>query len=94
MPMPKTLSTSTMMKRNYTECRKWLREMIELIPDIDPEKDFKEYTDYNGMQRFSDETAEVLNEKMADTVQLFNENFATPEDDIYSFIIEHKMNLL
>lgn len=94
MPMPKTQSIESMLKRDFSRAQKWLREMVELIPDLDPETDFNDYLDTNGMQRFAPETAEVLNAKMAETIELFEYHFATPEDDIYSFIIEHKMNNL
>jgi hypothetical protein len=92
MPMPKTQSIETILKRDFSKAQAWLREMMDILPGhFHPDADFRDYVDpATGHQRFTGHTAEMLNQSLYEAHEMFNYHCTAPGDDIYSFCLDYQ----
>jgi len=79
------------MKRELTAAKAWLREMCETIADFDPDTNFLEYHQ-EGRPRFDEATAEILNNRRLEVIELFDYHYTAPGDDIFSFCLNYQNN--
>ncbi|MCF8359253.1 MAG: hypothetical protein K9H26_10870 [Prolixibacteraceae bacterium] len=86
----RTLSIESLLKRDLNRAKAWVCEMMDIIPDFHPDTDFLDYLDNDNNQRFDEETAQILNEKLAETFELFSYHITGPGDDIYSFCLKYE----